>query len=170
MASLFDELVEVLEAENTEYEVLYNLSVEKTDYIARGEVSKLSELVEKEQGHIGKVSSLEKKRSVVASDIANVLNVPEKELTIRKLITLLKGQPDEQKKLDETYLKLRRTIDKISKVNDNNRRMIEESLEMIDFEINLAQSLRSAPETANYNKGAYGAVSSYQNTGFDAKQ
>lgn len=170
MASLIEELIDVLEKENSEYEELCALSTEKTSYIVKGEVDKLQAVLEKEQLVVDRVNILEKKRSEVAKDIANVLNVPEQEMTVRKLIVLLKDQVKERDCLENVYRKLRRTLDKISKLNSNNSNLINESLEMIQFELNLAQSLRMRPETANYGKGAVGVSSTYGAGGFDAKQ
>lgn len=170
MASLIEELIDVLDKENTEYEGLYALSTEKTDYIVKNDLDKLSALLEREQEAIGRVNNLEKKRTEVAGDIANVLNVRDNELTVRKLIEMLSGQKAEQAKLSEVYEKLKWTLDKVARVNESNRMLIKESLDMIQFEINLAQSVRSVPETANYNKGVYSSNNSYDGTGFDAKQ
>lgn len=170
MASLIEELIDVLEKENTEYEELLALSTEKTSYIVKGDVESLQKLVEKEQLIVGRVNSLEKKRSEVANDISNVLNIPETELTVRRLIVLLKEQVEEKTKLENIYTKLRRTLDNIARINKSNSQLIQESLDMIEFELNLAQSLRMSPQTANYSRGAYGEANSYQNNGFDAKQ
>ena len=83
---------------------------------------------------------------------------------------MLGNQKDEQARLQDVYGKLKRTLDKVSRINDNNKMLINESLEMIQFEINLAQSVRSNPETANYNKGVYSSNNTYDGSGFDAKQ
>lgn len=170
MASLIEELIDVLDKENTEYEGLFALSTEKTAYIAGNELEKLQELLEREQAAVGRVNILEKKRTEVSKDIADVLNVPEKELTVRKLIDMLKGQKDEQESLQAVYSKLKRTLEKVARVNDSNQKLLTESLDMIQFEINLAQSMRMSPETANYNKDMYNNSGSYGTGGFDAKQ
>ena len=170
MASLIEELIDVLDKENTEYEKLFTLSNEKTGYIVKNDLDKLSSLLEREQEVIGRVNVLEKKRTEVAGDISNVLNVNDRELTVRRLIEMLGNQKDEQARLQDVYGKLKRTLDKVSRINDNNKMLINESLEMIQFEINLAQSVRSNPETANYNKGVYSSNNTYDGSGFDAKQ
>ena len=45
------------------------------------------------------------------------------------------------------------------------------SLEMVEFDMNLLQAMKAAPETANYNKGAYtaGEVIGTDRGSFDAK-
>jgi hypothetical protein len=43
---------------------------------------------------------------------------------------------------------------------------------MVNFDLSLIQAMRQAPETANYNKGAYssGSIMGSANGMFDAKQ
>jgi len=57
-------------------------------------------------------------------------------------------------------------------VNEQNRDLIQQSLEMVEFDLNLIHSMKSAPQTANYNKGAYtaGTVIGTDTGSFDAKQ
>ena len=105
------------------------------------------------------------------ADIANVLNIPEKELKIDKLIMMLERQPADQKKLIDVHDALKKTMKSIVMINDNNKLLIQESLDMIEFEINLARSARMAPETAGYGRGAVGVDNVSQTAGmFDAKQ
>ena len=49
------------------------------------------------------------------------------------------------------------------RVNEQNKELIRNALEMVEFDMNLIQSIRTAPETANYNKGAYSAGSTVGN-------
>ena len=43
----------------------------------------------------------------------------------------------------------------MKRVNDHNGELLKNSLEMVEFEINLLQASKRAPETADYNRGAY---------------
>ena len=49
MASLIDTLIDVLDKENTEYETLLELSMEKTGIIVEGNVTALNEMIVREQ-------------------------------------------------------------------------------------------------------------------------
>ena len=69
MASLIDELIDVLDKEEKEYQDLILLSQEKTPVIIKGDLEKLQKITEAEQYVIGKVNKLEKKRTEVAKDI-----------------------------------------------------------------------------------------------------
>lgn len=172
MASLIDELVEVLEQENLEYGTMIELSTEKTSTIVKNDVDALQQIMNREQKVMDRINVLEKKREDTIVDICNVIHVDPKDLTVKVLIDLLKKQPVEQKKLQDIHTKIKKTLDKMVRINENNQALMKESMEILEFEMNLMKGLKMAPETNNYNKGA---VSGYGTTdvgsgAFDAKQ
>ena len=65
MASLIDELISVLGAENEEYRELTKISSEKTTVIIREDLDRLREITAKEQEHAGTLINLEKKREAI---------------------------------------------------------------------------------------------------------
>ena len=171
MASLIDELVEVLDKENSEYTTLLALSTEKTSTIVKNDIEQLQLLVTKEQEVVDKINILEKQREKTVEDICKVLHVNPGDLTVKVLIDLLKKQPEEQKKLQEVHTKLGNTLKKMVRVNESNKMLMKESMEILEFEMNLVKGLKMAPETNNYTKGAYSAGGTEYGAGaFDAKQ
>ena len=161
MASLIDTLIDVLDKENTQYERLLDLSNTKTAAIVNGDVDKLQEILGQEQQSIDIINRLDAKREENVKDICNVLNLPEKGIRIEDIVQMLSKQPKEQSALEEVHLKLKRTLDQA---------LLQESMDMIEFEINLAKNAMVAPQTGNYSKGAY-EQSNYDSIGgFDAKQ
>ncbi len=171
MASLIENLVEVLNQEDKEYTVLLGLSTKKTSVIVKGDVEALQDIVAQEQIVIDRISVLEKKREEGLADICNVLNVPNDTLQIDKLIQLLEKAPKDQASLIDVHDRLKKTVNQMVTINSNNMELMKQSLEMIEFEVNLARSTKMAPETANYNKGAYNSSDAAMQTGyFDAKQ
>lgn len=170
MASLIENLIDVLEAENSEYEKLLELSVKKTDIIVKGDVDALNDMVGREQLVVERINSLEKKRIDATNDIALVLNRKPEELKLEKLADMLSGQKKESDALRNIHDRLKTTLSNMVRVNDNNRALLQESIDMVDFEMNLAQSMRQAPATANYSGSTY-TDDSYGPAGsFDAKQ
>lgn len=170
MASLIENLMSILEKENDEYQKLLALSIEKTGIIVKGDVNALNEIVAKEQAIVDVVSSLEKKRMEASSDIALVLNRKPEELTLKTLADMLASRPKESEALHSLHDKLKKTMSDMVRVNENNKALLQESIDMTQFEINLAQSIRQAPTTANYSGTAY-ADNEYASPGyFDAKQ
>lgn len=171
MAGLIDELADILEQENTEYCTLIELSKEKTAYIIRNEIDNLSRIVGEEQVVVDRVINLEKKREGITKDICSIIKVPVEQLTVKVLIELLYNQERERNLLADVHGRLRRTIDKMVSINEQNMSLMKESLEMLDFEINLIKGLRTAPEVNNYDRGACSAGGTNFGAGaFDAKQ
>lgn len=172
MASLIENLISVLEQENSEYETLLELSRKKTPVIIKGEITELQKITDEEQNIIDRIHQLELKREEGIRDIANVINKDVEQLKLENLIQMLGKSPREQAMLAEVHDRLRVTLSQMQKVNEQNRELLTSALEMVDFDLNLLQSMRQAPETANYNKGAYnaGSVIGTDRRNFDAKQ
>jgi len=170
MASLIETLIDVLDKENTEYEGLLSLSENKTSAIVRGDVELLQEILAEEQKYIDNISKLDKKREENVKDICNVLNLSGKGMKIDLIIEMLSKRPKEQSALRNVHFKLKRTLDQLMKINENNKVLLKESMDMIEFELNLAKNSVVAPQTGNYSKGAYEEVNTAGGGSFDAKQ
>lgn len=171
MASLIETLITTLQKENEEYETLMTLSLEKTGVIAKGDLDALGKIVEQEQTIVERVNVLEKKRTEVTKDIAVVLSKKPEELKLPVLIRLLEGQTKECEALKAIHDRLSDTMSRMVRVNEHNKALLQESIDMIQFEMNLIQSMKQAPATANYNGNEYADASAYgTNASFDAKQ
>lgn len=169
MASLIEELITVLEEEDNEYKKLIELSSKKTPVIVKGDLDKLGEITGLEQERIEVLNHLEKRRIDVVKDIALVLGKNEEELTVKAIVDLLEGQEKEQRRLSEVHDSLKQTLGNISKINDVNKNLINSSLEMIEFNLNMLKGLYQAPETGNYGKDAYNTDGTIGYGVFDAK-
>lgn len=171
MASLIESLISVLEQESNEYEQLLGLSMQKTPVIISGDLESLERITDDEQNVVSKINHLENQRSVVIKDIANVMNKDVKTLKLVNLIKMLESRPEESRKLALVHDRLMNTVQNMQKVNEQNKELIARSLEMVEFDMNLLQAMKTAPETANYNRGAYatGNVMGTDSNGFDAK-
>ena len=171
MASLMEELLDTLEKEHVEYETLLELSERKTPVIIKGNIAALEKITDEEQIVVNRISHLDSRRETVTKDIANVINKDVETLKLSTLIELLASQPNEQRRLSELHDRLQKTVGMIRRLNEQNQELIRQSLEMVEFDLNVVRAMKQAPETANYDKGAVntggmlGAVG-----GFDAKQ
>lgn len=173
MASLMENLMTVLDSENAEYETLLELSRRKTPIIVAGNLEELEKITDEEQNVVERINRLDKKRVEVTADIANVMNKDVASLKLTNIIDLLEKRPAEQNKLADIYDRLQKTVREMVRINEHNRDLILDSLEMVDFDLNILQSMRSAPETADYTSDAQSAGMAYGgrvSASFDAKQ
>lgn len=137
MASLVEELISVLEEECEIYDKLLPIAEEKTNVIIRNDLETLRKITIQEHDTVDKVSALERKRERVIFDIATVLNQDKNTLNLAKIVELLEKQPKEQKILAELHNRLKGTVSRLVDVNFQNKSLIEQSLEMIEFNMNL---------------------------------
>lgn len=171
MASLIEELMSTLKAEEEIYKELLPIADKKTRIIIQNDLGALQEITEIEQLMIEKLTPLERKRAEVILNIGTVLNRKPDTLNLKNLIDLLNKQPKEQKELSILHDSLKSTVRRLVEINDRNKSLIEQSLEMIEFNMNLIQSTRMSPGSNNYTKGASAIEMPVSQTGmFDAKQ
>mgnify|MGYP000844164544 FL=1 len=171
MASLIENLISILELESSEYEELLGLSMKKTPIIVSGDLQALQQITDEEQNVVSRINHLESKRLEVIKDIANVMNKDVNTLKLVNLIQMLESRPEESRRLSAIHDKLKSIVENMKRSNDQNKELIANSLEMVEFDMNLFQTMKTAPETANYNKGAHSAGDAIglDKSGFDAK-
>jgi flagellar biosynthesis/type III secretory pathway chaperone len=171
LASLIDELILILEQEYDVYQKLIPIANEKTQVIVKNDLAALQEITKKEQLSVDKISALEHKRDNVMINIKTVINRKSGEFTLKTLVGLMENQPKEQKALSILHDNLKKVIDSLVEVNNRNKLLIQQSLEMIEFNMNFIQSTRMAPGNNTYTKGASTYEAQSQGTRmFDAKQ
>lgn len=170
MASLIEELITTLEEENREYEKLIPIGENKTKIIINNDLDALQETTAIEQSMIDKINGLEHKRQEVIVNIGTVISRNPSTLDIKTLTKLLEKQPEEQKRLSRIHDNLKQTIERLMELNYQNQSLIEQSLDLIEFNMNFIQSTRMSPGN-NYNKDASGIDPVVDQTRmFDAKQ
>ena len=167
-----ENLITVLDSICEEYDNLLELSTKKKPAIISGNLEDLSKITDEEQIVASRISNLDNKRREVIQDIANVVNRDVEDLILTNIIQMLEPRPVEQQKLAKVHDRLKAVVHKVRQVNEQNKELILSALEMIEFDINMFQAMKAAPETANYNRGAYsaGSVIGVNKSGFDAKQ
>lgn len=171
MASLIEELIGILDQECEIYQQLLPIAMEKTQIIVRNDTVALQEVTGKEQLHVDRVNILEHKRDDVMMNIKTVIGKKSGTLNLTSLIQLLDKQPKEQKSLSVLHDRLNDAVHRLIEVNDRNKMLIQQSLEMIEFNMNFIQSTRMSPGNNTYTKGASAYDAQAYGTGmFDAKQ
>ncbi len=170
MASLVEELINVLAEEESIYKKLTEYGEKKRQIIIDADIPELEKLTDLEQQVSDELLTKSNKQIELLGDIATVLGKTDEKMTVTRLIGYLDKQPDIQSKLTETRDSLLDTADQMQKINDLNSQLLAQAIEMTEFDITLFKSMRQAPETANYDKSAYNTGTILGSSGFDAKQ
>ena len=171
MASLIEELITVLAEETKIYEELVPIAEEKCQIIIENDLQKLQTITEREQELVDSVTALEHKRTGVITNIGYIVGKPAAQIRVKDIIHFLNKQPKEQKELSMLHDRLKHSIQKLMDINNRNKSLIQQSLEMIEFNMNFIQSTRMSPGSNNYTKGAMNQEGlNSQTRMFDAKQ
>lgn len=171
MASLMEDLLTVLESEKEIYEKLIPISERKTKILIDGDLDELQKITDEEQFLIDKVGMIDSRRTEVMKNIGIVLNRNPAELDLTTLASVLAKQPEEKRRISRLHDELRVVMRRLVESNQKNKDLIENSLEMIEFNMNFIQSTRMSPGNNNYNRNATNSYTSdYGGHGFDAKQ
>lgn len=168
MASLVEELVNVLDAEKKIYTTLVGYEERKKDVLIAADVTALEEITTKEQLAGDELIAYSNQQIQILKDIAMVLGRSDGKMTVTRLISLLDTQPDVQKQLTESRDSLLEAANRMKSLSEQNAVLIRQAIELNEFDMTLFKSLRQAPETANYDKSAYNTGSLLGGSGFDA--
>ena len=168
MASLVEELVNVLEAEKQIYTTLVGYEERKKDVLIAADAAALEEITTKEQLAGDDLIAYSNKQIQILKDIATVLGRTDGKMTVTRLISLLDTQPKVQEQLTEARDSLLNAANQMKTLSDQNAILIRQAIELNEFDMTLFKSLRQAPETANYDKSAYNTGSLLGGGGFDA--
>ncbi|MDR1531397.1 MAG: flagellar protein FlgN [Clostridiales bacterium] len=145
MAGLLTELIDVLDAEGEHYEDLLGLAKEKKEILVQNDVESLKKITSLENTLISRINRLEKKRLALMGDIATVLGRGAKALTLGALMETVRGQ-NEYPALNAAAGRLRAAAGSLREINALNKTLVEQSLEYIDFALNLLRgSANSGP-------------------------
>ena len=168
MASLVEELVNVLEAEKKIYVKLIGCEERKKDVLIAADVAALEEITTQEQLAGDELIAYSNQQIQILKDIATVLGRTEGKMTVTRLISLLDTQPKVQTQLTEARDSLLEADNQMKSLSDQNAVLIRQAIELNEFDMTLFKSLRQAPETANYDRSAYNTGSLLGGSGFDA--
>ncbi len=145
---LIDGLIDVLNKETAMYEGILKLSKNKTDVIVKGKVIELESITRLEQSLILQMGKLERERENLVDAIAAALKLKASDITLTGLEKLL---PKEQaERLRDCHNKLPKLVKDLGEANVLNSKLIRNSLEYIDFSINILTSIGATGNNYGY--------------------
>lgn len=136
LAGLIEELMNTVEKQIVIYDELLEIAAKKKVAVIENKVEELAGFNSEENTLLGRCTRLDKRREELFDDIAFVLNKKNKDITLSKLIELIKGQPEEER-LVQIRDRATESLNKLKQINDLNKILIETSLEHIDYSMNV---------------------------------
>ena len=161
---LVDGLIDILDNEAEIYREVLKLSHNKTNVIVEGSAAELEKLTREEQVLIFQIADLEDVREKITAKLSAQCKEGSGKLTVSVLAGLL--PQDRAQRLGAAQEKLSKTLKEIKEVNSLNSRLIRNSLDYIDFSINL---LTGAEATGNLYGNSGQASSGRKRNFFDVR-
>lgn len=152
MDNLVNELIHVLDQEARVYEDILRISKNKTNIIIEGKVSELESITKLEQSLVLQIGRLEDLREELVKKLSDALGLKAAEINVSGLIKRIGG--DRGKKLGDCQGRIAGTMDELKNSNELNSKLIKNSLDYINFSINVFASA----DGGSNNYGSSGQV------------
>ena len=145
MASLMDDLALVLESEVEQYKKLVALSEAMRDALVISDVSAVEQITADQESVANDLQALEGQRVRIMNDMALVLNRKPEELKVSALEESIGHQPQLQERLRNVRMELTKTMEELKRRNQSNQALLRQSMEILEFYLNLFLIMRQAP-------------------------
>lgn len=153
MASVLNELVEILRDEKECYEGILTLIKYKQESLIAKDTTKINQITMREEEFLGRAFLLKDKRIKKIQDMSVFLSVKKEDVTLDRLCSIFSNDIE----LGNTAKQLKKDIldlmEEIKKVNMVNKKLIEQNLEVINFSINAIASIIKGPEFSYLKNG-----------------
>lgn len=145
-----EEIINILEKEMKLYKDLIELSDEKKNVIIKRKVDELDKIIKIEQNIIFDVGQLEKAREISVDRYCVINGLKRENINLTELGKTLGDATKNQ--LEKVQGELQNILKDLKDINDQNGALIKQSLEFIDFSINLITSTQ-IDSTSLYEEG-----------------
>lgn len=160
-------LIEVLHDEAGVYGELLKLAETKRQVIIDRNLEGLEDTTSAEQELSDQLKSYEGRRiKLLQSFTESTDEIP----TVSDIIDALDSGSKEREALKKAKDDILDVAGRMQFLNNQNEVLLQQALEMVEFDLTLFKSLRQAPESGNYGKDAYNTGELLPSGGFDTKQ
>lgn len=163
--NLAENLITALRYEYKTYLEILKLAESKTDSLVKNDVEAIVTISEKERKMAEQTLKLNQAREQIIKALAQRLDKDYKTLTIAELRTLLKDPYSTQ--LNEIQTEMTELLRKLSARNEINKKLIENAIKFLDFNIQLLAG--PDPASSTYGKGGLEVSSNNSRSMFDYK-
>ena len=144
MSKSVEQLITALKKEYDIYRDYVDIAKKKKDLIIKGNIKELDHITGLEQDMILNMGKIDKIRAAIIGNLLNELQVKEI-ANISELVPYL--EEEDRVKVLSLKDKLEKVLQEIQELNDLNGRLIQQSLEYIDFNLNLMTSANTQGTT-----------------------
>jgi len=144
---IMDHLIKLLKAQLDFYNELLEIAQQKKAFIVKNDIESMKSITGRENSLIGKLQKTELELRELVLKLAKSPSASANELTLAELINNI-NESDEKRQLNSLRKSLRASMDEVKALNEQNQKLINQSLEYMDFILNLFRNSVSGPAFA----------------------
>lgn len=137
------ELIDILDRQRELYRKLLEIAKAKQPVLVKGDLAALEKFTKQEEQIVVQVGKLEEQRSRVHQALANHFHVPEAEITLSELVSRVGTEVSDR--LSQVGDGLKNILSELKDVNSLNSELVKQSLDYIEFTVNLITSMGEPP-------------------------
>ncbi|TYS15171.1 flagellar protein FlgN [Rossellomorea vietnamensis] len=160
-----DQLLTTLEKLYKLHRSLYDLSLEKTNIIKKGETEALNDVMIKEQNYLTAINTLEIKRQQLAAEFLTSKGIRFWEAPSLMDVIERADEP-EKARLNQIRQKLLKVTEELKEQNELNQKLVYQSLQFVNMNLSMFQP---QPPKGNYSRPNQKKEQSEQTSMFDSK-
>lgn len=146
MTAMWDKFVNLLNQTLLIYQALLQLSRKKREILVEAKPQELEQLTKQEEMLIIEAGKLDKLRQTLTGELAAALGLPPGQTVLSVLIERADTETAAKlRTVSETFTEIN---DELLKLNELNERLIQQSLEFINFNINVLSQNKAEPTYA----------------------
>lgn len=147
--NIVENLITALQYEYKTYSEVYKLAQEKTDSLVRNDAEAIASITEKEEKMAEQTVQLNQVREKILKALAERYALDYEALTISKIKEIVKDPY--KTKLNDIQQKLVGLFSNLASRNEINKKLIENAIRYLDFNLQLIAA--PEPATSTYGKG-----------------
>jgi flagellar biosynthesis/type III secretory pathway chaperone len=159
-----NQLLTTLEKLHKLHRSLYDLSLEKTEFIKKGDTEALTDFMKKEQNHISAINTLEIQRQKLAEDFLQQKGINHEAPSLSDVIR--HAEDDEKAELQKWKQSLLELTVKLKDQNELNQKLVYQSLQFVNMNLSM---LQPQSEQTNYSRPTQSKGQPAQKSMFDSK-
>ena len=146
-----EKILETLDKLERMHRSLLELSGKKTEILKANDMEQLNAILKTEQAHVAAIETLEQQRQMLVKEYLKANGVANADKpTVTQLIEV--ATAEEKPKLAAIRERLLAVVDELKKANSLNQKLVMQSLQFVNFSLDLLQPQRAAQSnTFNYS-------------------
>lgn len=166
-SAVSNEIVRIVKEETRIYKEILLLSNEKRQVLVEGKAIELDRIVRVEQRLYSEVVELEKQRDQILREAVDAGAIGKDDIIVSRLIQQMEEAYG--KAISDCSTELVDVLGEIKKINDINGELIKQSLDYIEYTVNIMSSTTQATNLTYGNDSIDGKKAGSKKTFFDSK-